>query len=668
MAEELEPVRQNIEINVTDKGADEATSDLTKLNTTITASTTATEKNTKEVKKSEDQFKSYKQQLKEATIAQQKLAQQYGATSTQAIDAAKKVATITDEMQFQKDLAKSYNPDEKFRALSQTAGLATLALGGVKDGLAALGIENKTLDKIIGSAQAILGVTSAVSGITDAYELLTAAKKAKTAAEVVEIGTTEALAVAEGEATVAVTAQGTASTFASVATNALNVAMGILLSPIVLIIAAVAALVLGIGYLTGAFGDFSGAVAMAEQANKNLSKSIDDQQKSFEKSNKQMELSQSLALGLAKAHGKSSAEIRKLEEALINQEVAEKRLNAVKQQSIFLEASRVAGLEDATDAQKETAKKAYEAFQKANQVFNDSLEARKKLAITHNIAVAQEETDARNKAITAQKIADEKEIQTLKDKNKKLLEEDIRAFDERLKKGQKDTEDQRIFTEKNAQDQSEQIAKEEEDKVAADQKKIDDNNAFFAYQADQAIKRDEEEKARDLDMSQFKEEIGNRSKDNAEKLLAFAASGAIKNKQIQKAAIITESGVNIGKTVSNTATAIGQDLKLGFPANIAPIALDVGVGASSIASILNGTKTALQAVGGGSAPSVSAGGVPAPSRNVAQVGFQGSSENQISTAIAKQQKDMPPLQAFVVSQSVTDQQELDRKKELDNSF
>ena len=29
MAEELEPVRQNIEINVTDKGADEATSDLT---------------------------------------------------------------------------------------------------------------------------------------------------------------------------------------------------------------------------------------------------------------------------------------------------------------------------------------------------------------------------------------------------------------------------------------------------------------------------------------------------------------------------------------------------------------------------------------------------------------------------------------------------------------
>jgi len=668
MAEELEPVRQNIEINVTDKGADEATSDLTKLNTTITASTTATEKNTKEVKKSEDQFKSYKQQLKEATIEQQKLAQQYGATSTQEIDAAKKVATISDEMQFQKDLAKSYNPDEKFRALSQTAGLATLALGGVKDGLAALGIENKTLDKIIGSAQAILGVTSAVSGITDAYELLTAAKKAKTAAEVVEIGTTEALTVAEGEATVAVTAQGTASTFASVATNALNVAMGVLLSPIVLIIAAVAALVLGIGYLTGAFGDFSGAVALAEQSNKKLSKSIDDQQKSFEKSNKQMELSQSLALGLAKAQGKSADEIRKLEQALINQEVAEKRLNAVKLQSIFIEARRVAGLEDATDAQKETEKKAYEAFKKANEVFNNSLEERKKIVIAQKIAVTQEETDADNEARKKAQQQHDTLLQQQKDANKKRLEEEA-AF--RLKMIEMADANETAEIEKriaNTEAQSEQIAKEEEDKVAADQKKIDDNNAFFAYQADQAIKRNEEEKARDLAMSQFKEEIGNRSKDNAEKLLAFAASGAIKNKQIQKAAIITESGVNIGKTVSNTATAIGQDLKLGFPANIAPIALDVGVGAASIASILSGTKTALQAVGGGPAPSASAGGVPAPSRNVAQVGFQGSSENQISSAIAKQQKDQPPIQAFVVSQSVTDQQELDRKKELTNSF
>ena len=94
--------------------------------------------------------------------------------------------------------------------------------------------------------------------------------------------------------------------------------------------------------------------------------------------------------------------------------------------------------------------------------------------------------------------------------------------------------------------------------------------------------------------------------------------------------------------------------------------ISTGIG---IASTIAATAKALSAVGGGGAGSAGgSGGGAQPSRNVAQVGFQGSSENQISSAIAKQQKDQPPIQAFVVSQSVTDAQELQRKKELTNSF
>lgn len=651
MADELEPVRQNIEINVTDKGTDEATSDLTKLNTTITASTTATTANTKEVKKSEDQFKSYKQQLKEATIAQQKLAQQYGATSTQAIDAAKKVATITDEMQFQKDLAKSYNPDEKFRALSQTAGLATLALGGVKDGLAALGIENKTLDKIIGSAQAILGVTSAVSGITDAYELLTAAKKAKTAAEVVEIGTTEALTVVEGEATVA--------------TWSFNAAL--LANPIVAITAGIVAAIAVIYTFIKVTGDAAKEEERLKVASLQLSVAIDQQAKAFENNSKYLSAQNAHKIALLKASGASEAQIYKETKALAEQELQlakNYRAEAVILEQRAYEQNR----DNPTEFTAKALKNAQENLEKAKGFVSAGYDSLISLQNNHEVAKLQAQTDADNEAIKKAQQQHDTLLQQQKDANKKKLEEEA-AF--RLKMIELADANETAEIEKriaNTEAQSEQIAKEEEDKVASDQKKIDDNDAYFAYQADQAIKRNEKEKARDLAMSKFKEEIENRSKDNAEKLLAFAASGAIKNKQIQKAAIITESGVNIGKTVSNTATAIGQDLKLGFPANIAPIALDVGMGAASIASILSGTKTALQAVGGGSAPSASAGGVPVPSRNVAQVGFQGSSENQISSAIAKQQKEQPPIQAFVVSQSVTDAQELQRKKELTNSF
>ena len=159
-----------------------------------------------------------------------------------------------------------------------------------------------------------------------------------------------------------------ATTALTVATNLWSIAVGIATAPITLIIAGIAGLTLGIGYLTGAFGDFSGEALRAEVANKKLSKSIDEQKKANEKATEQMELNRMATLGMAKASGKSEKEIRSLEKALMQQEVAEKRVIAVKLRSIAVEAQRIASLEDATEAQKNTAKKAIEAFNDANKL------------------------------------------------------------------------------------------------------------------------------------------------------------------------------------------------------------------------------------------------------------------------------------------------------------
>jgi len=115
--------------------AKETTKDVQGLRASIDQTTEATEQNAKEVDKQEQAYKSLKTQLREAVIEQQKLSAQYGSTSTEAIKATKAVAGIKDEIEFQKDLVKSYNPDEKFRGLSQTAGVAAIALSGVKTGL-----------------------------------------------------------------------------------------------------------------------------------------------------------------------------------------------------------------------------------------------------------------------------------------------------------------------------------------------------------------------------------------------------------------------------------------------------------------------------------------------------------------------------------------------------
>lgn len=647
MAEDLDPIKQRIEINVTEKGVDDATKDISKLNSEITSSTNVTATNTKEVKKSEDAFKSYKQQLKEATIAQQKLAQQYGATSDQAIEAAKKVATISDEMEFQKDLAKSYNPDEKFRALSQTAGLATLALGGVKDGLSALGIESESLDKVIGSAQAILGVTSAVSGITDAYELLTAAKKAKTAAEVVEIGTVEALTVAEAEATTA--------------TWSFNAAL--LANPAV----AIGASIVALGAIIYAYVKIVGDAAKEEEklkvASLQLTVAIDQQAKSFENNSKFMSAQNAHKIALLKASGASEEQIYKETKALAEQEL--QLAKNYRQEALILEQKAYEQNRDnPTEFTAKALKNAQENLEKAKGLVSAGYDDLVSLQQNHQVSVLQAQTQADEEARKKAQQQHDTLLQQQKDANNKRLQEEA-AF--RLKMIEladanqtKEIED-RIANEER---QSEQITKEEEDKTNAEIKRAADNDAYFAQQAEASVARDKDIGDKRLAQKQAEfealDDLGNAALNAASDLFG-------KNKKVQKGIIVADGAVALGKLGISTVEAVGKDnaaspLTFGMPWS----GVHIATGALGATSIISNTQKALQAVGGGSAPS--AGNSSLPTRNAPQVGFQGSSENQISTAIAQQQKDQPPIQAFVTSQAVTDQQELDRKKGLNNSF
>lgn len=640
MAEELDPIRQNIEINVSEKGVDETTGDIGKLNTKITESTTASANNTKEVNKSEEAFKSLKVQLKEAIATQQKMSQQYGAVSAEATKAAKAVAGIKDEIGFQKDLVDSYNPDEKFRGLTQTAGLAALALGGVKDGLAAVGIESKALDTLIGSAQAILGVTSAVAGVTDAYEVLTAAKKAKTAAEVVEIGTTEALAVVEGEATVA--------------TWSFNAAL--LANPIVLITAGIVAAIAVIYAFIKITGDAATAEEKAKVSSMQLTFAIEQQNKAFDNNSKYAEISNNQKIALLKASGASEAQIYKETAALKDQDNARAQINLREAQRLK-EAAYQLDKANSTEATQEALKLATENEQKAYEILKKGFDDQDKIRDEHDVAVVQAETAAR-----------EKRAADLKAANEKAKAEAERIAKEKLEAHKKELADINAVADENASFIAKSKMKQEDEKKEKEAEAEEARKKKLADEIQQSADHAESQKR--IDEAVLQNKLDNQQKlvSGGEQLIKNVASLAGKNKAIQKATIIAEGGMSVGKAIANTGEAVTKDLAKGMPISAPLVALDLAVGATSVASIIKGTSQALKAVGGGSAPSGSVGGGATPSRNVAQVGFQSSSENQISTAIAQQQKDQPPVQAFVVSQTVTDQQEIDRKKELNNSF
>lgn len=687
MAENLDPIKQVIEVEVNENGTAQAKEKVSSLNKEIANTET-------ENKKAEQSFKTLKVQLREAIADQQKLAQQYGATSTQAIAAARAVAGIRDEIGLQNDLVESFNPDDKFRALTQTAGIAALALGGVQDGLAALGIESKALDQVIGSAQAILGVTSAVSGMSDAYTVLTAARRTNTAAEVVAIGTTEALVVAEVSQTAATGGATIATTIQTAATWALNAAIAVLTSPILLVVAAIALLVGGIGYLTGAFGDFSGEAALAERASKKLSKEIDRQSDSFEKNSNKLKDNNDFKLKMRKASGATEEQLYKETKALRVQELQLARNNEA-QALLNLKKAIYANQSDPNDLNAENQKKAQEAFTEAKKAVAESAKEIKELNQERLINERQAETDARNKRIED----DKKAADARKEKIKKNAEEHQKEIDaaaqreldaamksandaiaildgiEKSKEtpAQKET---REFEEKKLVLEANNLSIEELERqhlanLAAikEEQRLKDEEAeldFRSKEAEEAIKRTDEQNALDAGALEQKQKNKEDILATGDALIEGAKLLGGKNKAIQKAAIITEGAVSLGKVGVNIATGVSKDAASGAVASVPQIIKTIATGAVSTASIIANTARALKAVGGGGG---SGGGEsPLPSRNVAQVGFQASSENQIGSAIAAQQKNQPPIEAFVVSQSVKDAEELNRKKELNNSF
>ena len=636
---DLDPIKQIVQIDVKEKGVSEATKDFDNLQASITETTAENKKGNDELKKTEEGFKTLKVQLREAIKLQQQMSAQYGSTSEQAIKATKAVAGIKDEIDFQKQLVNSYNPDDKFRKLTQTAGVAALALGGVKDGFTALGIESKTLDKIIGSAQAILGVTSAVAGMSDAYAVLTASKKAKSAADVVEIGTTEALAVAEGEATAA--------------TWSWNAAL--LANPIVLITAGIIAAGAAIYAYVKITGDAVKEEEKAKVASMQLIQAIDQQAKAYENNNNFAKANNNHKIDLLRASGASEAQIYKETKALAEQELQlakNYRAEAIRIEQKAYEANR----DNPTEFTAEALKKAQENIEKAKTAVSVGYDGLIALQNSHEVAVEQAKTDARKKAEEAAEKARQKAIDDEKKQQEKALQD---KKDYLAKANAVDEEFDNLAIEKK------QLKKEQE------QKEYEEGLALQAQKAaDQlAVQKnlDEEQARRDQALVEQKQQNTDDIISTGDALIEGAKLLAGKNKSIQKAAIITEGAVSLGKVGMNIATGVSKDAASGAVASVPMIIKTIATGALSTASIITNTARALKAVGGGGGVS-DGGGNSLPTRNVAQVGFQGSSENQISTAISQQQKNQPPIEAFVVSQSLTNQQELDRKKELQNSF
>jgi len=154
----------------------------------------------------------------------------------------------------------------------------------------------------------------------------------------------------------------------------------------------------------------------------------------------------------------------------------------------------------------------------------------------------------------------------------------------------------------------------------------------------------------------------NRKKENqqalvagGEQLLSNISKLAGKNKAIQKATIIAEGGISVGKAIANTSEAVTKDLAKGAPFSAPLVALDLAVGATSIASIVQGTAQALKAVGGGGSIAGSSPNITAPTAQPT-VAFNNTAENQIGQSVAIKATEQPPIKVYVAESDISDAQ------------
>jgi DNA repair exonuclease SbcCD ATPase subunit len=558
---------------------------------------------------------SLKQQLREAQKEVTELSAKFGATSQQAVEAAKKAAELKDAIGDAKSLTDAFNPDAKFRAFTSTLAGVAGGFAAVQGALGLVGVESDKVEKTLLKVQSAMAISQGLQTIgesIDSFKQLGAVIRNVNIFQKAYNAATIAAAAIQRAFGVAVSTTG-------VAFKALRAAI---------ITTGIGALVVGIGLLINKIVEWNESSKAAADAQKALAKEIENQNDVID-----VQISKLEALGgkedeiYQKRVERIQNELRLTTEKLkrgeeLNDEEIKQRIKLASQ----LEVLDIQEQKRKDKSAEEQAKKAEEARKKAAD------EALKK----------QQEDAALEDAIEARRIERLKERIDAADKILDILDKK----DEERKKIQAEKEKERVEKEKDLLNQ-----------------RIQNNLEALQFQiqstqnANAEIIRNEEEAA------QRRIDIQNGFIDLSSNLAGLLRNVAGQNKALQIAAIVAEQAGSIARIVSNTAVANAKavaatPLTAGQPfvgINTASAAISI---ASSIAAATKGIqqiKSSSQSVGGASTlPRGSAGAPISPEPPLVNTRTQ-------LDATSIQQLGSATNRAYVIESDVTNNQERIRR-------
>lgn len=120
--------------------------------------------------KVEKSVKSIKTELREAQNEAIQLGRKFGELSPEALDAAKKVAKLKDEVGDFKNRVDALNPDAKFKAFSQSLQGVAGGFAGVQGAIGLFGTESKELEKQLLKVQSALALSQGLDALLEAKD------------------------------------------------------------------------------------------------------------------------------------------------------------------------------------------------------------------------------------------------------------------------------------------------------------------------------------------------------------------------------------------------------------------------------------------------------------------------------------------------------------------
>jgi hypothetical protein len=397
-----------------------------------------------------------KQQFKEAQLEVQALSEKFGATSAQAVEAAKSAAILKDKIGDAKALTDAFNPDAKFKALS---GSLTGVAGGfsvVTGALGAFGKQNEDVEKALLKVQSAMALASGAQAIGESIDsfkqlkaVVVSALTSMTAAKVLNTTANEAGLLVENQTILSkgknIILSGIQATLTSVLTAAqyaYNLAMS--LNPIGAMVIAVTALIAAGYALINMFNDSAEAEANQNASIKKNTKALETQIKANEKASTALKTKNGHEYKMAEASGASANALHKLAIRHANEEIALERASKATAHNTYIKEKNTLAYYRNVGASDEVIKKqealttaARENSIKEGKELAAAIENKAQLIRDNDVRLMSEKTKSREKESSSSNSHHEKTVKNEKvqgkekiDITKNIEDEKIRLMDE----------------------------------------------------------------------------------------------------------------------------------------------------------------------------------------------------------------------------------------------